>query len=116
MAAIPEITVQTLAAKLRSEDQFVLLDVRELWELESARIADHRLVIAPMSSLSQLGLPGLPEAAQSPEADVFVLCHHGVRSAQVTAWLSARGWTRAFSVSGGIDEYARKVDSSVGSY
>jgi len=116
MAAIPEISVETLALRLRSDDQFVLLDVREPWELESARIADRRLVLAPMSSLSQLGLPALPEAARSPEADLFVICHHGVRSAQVTAWLIARGWTRAFSVSGGIDEYARKVDSAVGSY
>jgi rhodanese-related sulfurtransferase len=116
MPAIPEINVQDLDAKLRSKDGFILLDVRESWELESARIQDHRLVLAPMSVLGQLGTDGLPAAAQDREAEIFVLCHHGTRSAQVAAWLSARGWKRAFSVSGGIDDYARKIDKTVGSY
>ncbi len=116
MPAIPEITVEDLAAKLRSEEPFVLLDVREHWELESARIADSRLVVAPMSNLAQLGLGALPQQAQPREAEILVLCHHGNRSGQVAAWLSARGWTRAFSIAGGIDEYARKIDKAVGSY
>ena len=69
-----------------------------------------------MSLLAEKGLAGLPDAAQATEAEVLVLCHHGIRSAQVAGWLSAQGWTRAFSVAGGIDEYARQVDPSVGSY
>jgi predicted sulfurtransferase len=35
---------------------------------------------------------------------------------QVTAWLNQQGWKNATNVRGGIDEYARKVDSSVGLY
>jgi len=113
---IPEIDVQALAAKLRSKDQFILLDVREQWEVDAVSLSDSRLAIVPMTSLAQLGVAGLPEAAQSRESELLVLCHHGVRSAQVAAWLSARGWTRVYSVSGGIDEYARKVDPSIGTY
>ncbi|HET6846724.1 MAG TPA: rhodanese-like domain-containing protein [Anaerolineales bacterium] len=104
------------ARKLQSEDAFVLLDVRELTELESARIQDSRLQVTPMSLLAARGLAGLPEAAQDKGAELLILCHHGARSGQVAGWLTAKGWTRAFSVSGGIDEYARRVDSSVGSY
>ena len=63
-----------------------------------------------MSVLAEKGLHGLPDAAQARDAEVLVLCHHGIRSAQVAGWLSAKGWTRTFSVSGGIDEYARRVD------
>jgi rhodanese-related sulfurtransferase len=116
MPVVPEITVNELANRLQSEDAFVLLDVRELTELESARIQDSRLEVAPMSTLAARGLAALPASAQEKSTELLILCHHGTRSAQVAGWLTAKGWTRAFSVSGGIDEYARRVDPSVGSY
>jgi len=116
MTTIPEITVETLAERLRSADDFVLLDVREPWELDLARIEDSRLAVAPMSELARLGLRALPAAAQAQEAEILILCHHGVRSAQAAAWLSSHGWGRAFSVAGGIDAYARKVFPAVGTY
>jgi rhodanese-related sulfurtransferase len=112
----PEITVKDLAARLQSEDAFVLLDVREPWEVESARIQDPRLLVVPMSSLGRSGLGALPAAAQSKDAEIMVLCHHGSRSLQVAGWLASQGWTRVFSVAGGIDAYASRIDSSVGSY
>ena len=114
--SIPEIEVDLLAQKLKSDENFVLLDVREAWELDRAKITDKRLVHAPMSQLSVGEVAVLPEPAQSPEGSVYVICHHGVRSANVTRWLSAQGWKNVFSVRGGIDEYARKIDKSVGFY
>jgi len=69
-----------------------------------------------MSQLSREGIRGLPAGVQARDAEVYVLCHLGARSDQVTAWLVSQGWTRTFSVTGGIDAYARKVDQSVGSY
>lgn len=116
MPEIPEISVAQLAERLRTEDDFILLDVREEWELQAARLADSRLVVVPMSSLAQSGTRLLPPAAQSPDADLLIICHHGNRSGQVAAWLHSRGWTRVYSVAGGMDEYARQIDPSVGSY
>lgn len=116
MPPILEISVDALAEKLRSQDGFVLLDVREPAELQGARIQDSRLALAPMSELGSQGLRGLPDAAQDKDAELLILCHHGTRSAQVAGWLAAKGWTRAFSVAGGIDEYSRRIDPSVGSY
>ncbi len=113
---IPEITVEELAKKLRSPDPFVLLDVREDEELGFAKITDARLEVRPMSRLAQEGLQALPESARQPHTPIYVLCHHGLRSADVTRWLAAQGWTNVFSVAGGIDEYARKMDRSVGFY
>ena len=113
---IPEITVEELNKKLRSEDKFILLDVREEWELELARIADPRLEVRPMSRLASAGIQALPEAAQPKDTEILVLCHHGIRSADVTGWLISQGWNNVFSVGGGIDEFARKVDRTVGSY
>jgi rhodanese-related sulfurtransferase len=116
MPPVRELSVEELAEKLRSQDTFILLDVREPWELESARIADSRLASAPMSRLAEQGLGGLPEPAQARDTELLVICHHGTRSAQVAGWLSSKGWARVFNVVGGIDEYARRVDPTVGSY
>jgi rhodanese-related sulfurtransferase len=116
MNSVPELTVKSLSEKLLTEEPFVLLDVRELWEVELARINDDRLEVVPMTLLARQGLDALPERARSPQTEIYVLCHQGARSSQVTAWLASRGWTRVFSVAGGIDEYARQIDPGVGSY
>jgi rhodanese-related sulfurtransferase len=113
---LPEITVTDLAEKLKSKDSFILLDVRELHELNYAKITDEHLEHAPMSQLARQGAGVLSEAARSQDAVIYVMCHHGNRSQQVTAWLAQQGWKNVFNVRGGIDEYARKVDQSVGFY
>ena len=113
---IPEIAVDVLARKLESQDPFILLDVRETFELDYAEITDTRLEVLPMSRLASEGVDALPESAKAKDAEILIMCHHGVRSADVTQWLAAQGWTKVFSVAGGIDEYARRIDSSVGLY
>ena len=113
---IPEITVTELSEKLKSEDKFILLDVRELHELEYAKLSDTRLEVTPMSRLAQEGTDALPESAKLQSAEIYVMCHHGSRSAQVTGWLAQQGWTNIKNVHGGIDEYARKIDQAVGFY
>jgi rhodanese-related sulfurtransferase len=113
---VPEIDVQQLSGRLQSEETFVLLDVREAWELDHAMIVDDRLKVVPMSRLSQLGEEALPEEVQQKDAEILVMCHHGVRSAQVAQWLLARGRTNVVSVRGGIAAYAKQIDASVGKY
>jgi rhodanese-related sulfurtransferase len=113
---IPEITVSELSQKLQSDEDFILLDVREPHELNFAKLFDRRLELAPLSRLGREGTNALPDSASAQDATIYVLCHHGNRSSQVTAWLAQQGWKNVFNVRGGIDEYARKVDSSVGFY
>jgi rhodanese-related sulfurtransferase len=113
---LPEIDVKTLAEKLKSEDEFVLMDVREADELQRAKISDKRLLHLPLSQLASQGTSALPESVQGQERSVYVLCHHGNRSMQVTRWLMKAGFKNVVNVRGGIEEYARKVDSSVGMY
>jgi rhodanese-related sulfurtransferase len=112
----PEITVKELDEKLKSEEKFVLLDVRELDELDFAKIEDPRLEVTPMSSLSSEGTKALSDLVNAQEIPVYVMCHHGTRSAQVTAWLAQQGYKNVSNVAGGINAYARQVDSSVGFY
>ena len=112
----PEITVTELGTKLKSDENFVLLDVRELSELENAKVTDSRLEVTPLSRLAQEGVSALSESVRSQEIPVYIMCHHGNRSMQVTGWLAQQGYKNVFNVSGGIDAYARRVDSSVGFY
>ena len=113
---LPEITVADLSEKLKSQESFILLDVREPHELSYAKITDSRLEVTPLSRLAREGTNALSDSAQSQDSIIYVICHHGNRSAQVTAWLAQQGWKNVFNVRGGIDEYARTVDPSVGSY
>ncbi len=113
---LPEITVTYLSEKLKSQELFILLDVREPDELDYAKLNDSRLEVTPMSRLAREGTKALSASAQSQDATIYVMCHHGSRSAQVTAWLAQQGWRNVFNVRGGIDEYARTVDPSVGLY
>jgi len=91
----------------RSPD-FVLLDCREPEELAIARI-DGALHI-PMGDI--------PARLQSldPAKEYVVFCHHGVRSANVVAFLHKQEFERARNMAGGIDAWSREVDPTVPRY
>lgn len=112
----PELSVQDVAAKVAAKEQFVWLDVREPNELAAAAIDDERVVNVPMSLLAQQRVAALPAAAQDKDAEIVVFCHHGARSAQITAWLRGQGWSNVLNMEGGIDSWARQIDASVGRY
>ncbi|PLZ34411.1 rhodanese-related sulfurtransferase, partial [Fischerella thermalis WC559] len=51
-----------------------------------------------------------------PDAETLVLCHHGIRSAQMCQWLVNQGFTNVKNISGGIDAYSMLVDPSIPVY
>lgn len=104
-----EITPEEAKAKLDAGESFTLLDVREPWEFDTARIARAKLM--PMGDVP-------PRAHQEldPEEHIVVMCHHGVRSMNVTVWLREQGFEKAQSVRGGIDLWSRSVDPTVPTY
>lgn len=104
-----EITAEEVKAKLDAGDAFTLLDVREPWEVEAARIEGTRLI--PMGDV-----PSRAHQELDPEEHIIVLCHHGVRSMNVTAWLRQQGFEKTQSMRGGIDSWSRTVDSKVPLY
>lgn len=85
-----------------------LLDVREPWEFERARLDGATL----------LPLRELPArfAELDPAADTVVICHHGGRSMQVGMFLEAQGFRDVINLSGGVAEWARSVDPSMPTY
>jgi rhodanese-related sulfurtransferase len=104
-----EITPEEVKAKLDQRETFTLLDVREPWEFEAASIDGAKLI--PMGDV-----PSRAHQELDPEDHIVVVCHHGVRSMSVTAWLRQQGFEKAQSMRGGIDAWARRVDGSVPVY
>ncbi len=104
----PNITPRELKGRLEAGgNDPELLDVREPWEFETARIEGSRLI--PMNEL--------PERVSEldPDSEIVVICHHGARSAYVTRSLERSGFSDVSNLEGGLDAYSQ-VDSSVPRY
>jgi rhodanese-related sulfurtransferase len=95
-----------------SDLQPVLLDVREPWEVQHASLslAGARTVCIPMQEI-----PARLNELE-PTQPILGLCHHGVRSLQVVAFLERQGYTSLYNIAGGIDAWAHEVDASVPTY
>jgi rhodanese-related sulfurtransferase len=103
-----EIDVSALSARMAEASPPVVLDVREPQEIALARFPGALEI--PMNDV-----PGrLGEL--DPDAEIFVLCHHGMRSAQVAGFLAGQGFDRVGNVTGGIDAWSLLVDPSVRRY
>jgi rhodanese-related sulfurtransferase len=113
---LPAINAQELALKMANGREFILLDVREEPELRLASLGNW-VTHVPLSALAELGTEALPETiAANQTVEIVVMCHHGIRSAQVTDWLRQQGWTNVYNMVGGIAAYATAVDPAVGRY
>lgn len=105
-----QITPSELAAWLadagRARPQ--LLDVREPWEWQTARIEGAKHI--PMSEVP----------ARLAELDagraVVAVCHHGGRSMQVAMFLEKNGFAEVHNLQGGVDAWSRTVDPAVPLY
>jgi len=86
----------------------LLLDVREPWEYDKARIEGSQLV--PMNEIpARL-------AELDPDREVIAICHHGGRSMQVAMFLEKNGFAKVHNLAGGVDAWSRTVDPSVPVY
>jgi rhodanese-related sulfurtransferase len=108
MAEPLEIDAPTLSQRLDSDNPPAVLDVREDWEVAIAGLPG--AIAIPLGQLTR-------RAAEAPrDRPLAVMCHHGGRSAQATAWLRSQGFDNAMNVAGGIDAWSRFVDPSVPRY
>jgi rhodanese-related sulfurtransferase len=112
-SSFPEITVQELAQQMASDSNSLqLIDVREPEEVSIAVIPG--FTVLPLSQFSYWG--NEITSRFDPDVETIVLCHHGIRSAQMCQWLASQGFTNVKNVSGGIDAYSALVDSSIARY
>ncbi|MEY2530345.1 MAG: sulfur-carrier protein adenylyltransferase/sulfurtransferase [Verrucomicrobiota bacterium] len=107
-AAIPAISVSELKQKIDKKNPVVILDVRENFEYEIARIENSKLI--PLDELPDR----ISELDQN--AEIVALCHTGMRSARAVQFLQGRGFTRSFNLEGGIDAWAKQIDPAMQKY
>jgi len=97
-----------LRARLDAGEELVLLDVREHEELALARLDG--CVHIPMGEL------GVRAAELDPERPVVCICHHGIRSANVAAYLESLDFEQVFNLTGGVDRWSLEVDPALPRY
>lgn len=100
--------MQELKSRRDRGDNPLVLDVREDWELQLARIPD--VVHVPMNQIpARL-------AELSRDAETIVMCHAGGRSMRVAQYLSNQGFTNVANLAGGIAAWSETVDATVPQY
>tara|TARA_Y100001970_G_C13789090_1_gene629322 strand:+ start:19 stop:330 length:312 start_codon:yes stop_codon:yes gene_type:complete len=101
-----KILVNDLHLRLKNK-KITLLDVREPFELKIASIENS--INIPMSEISSR----ISELDKNE--DIAVMCHSGIRSAQVCYYLEQFGF-RVYNVEGGIDCWSEKIDNTISRY
>lgn len=111
---ISQISVEQLAELLKSgsNEPLQLIDVREPTELAIAQLQGFQNL--PLSQFAQWS--NTIQTELDPHTETLVLCHHGVRSAQMCQWLTQQGFTNVKNISGGIDAYSLRVDAEIERY
>jgi len=108
-----EIDVQTFGQRLQTGfDNVQLIDVREPWEVDRAAIAG--FVNLRLSTFGEW--ESQIHQRFDLDTETIVMCHHGIRSAQMCQWLRQQGFTDARNLVGGIDAFSCQVDASIPRY
>ena len=86
----------------------LLLDVREQWEWDKCHFDTARLL--PMGQI-MANIDSLDKTAE-----MVIICHHGIRSMQVARYFESIGFERVINLKGGIDAWAKTIDSAMAQY
>jgi rhodanese-related sulfurtransferase len=97
------------AAQILREKGARLVDVREPWEFATTRIEGS--LHLPMGEVATRAHKEL-----DMDERLVIVCHHGVRSLNATAWLRRQGFEKVQSLRGGIDAWSVEVDPKVSRY
>jgi adenylyltransferase/sulfurtransferase len=108
--AVPEVSAVRVHERLAACEPFLLLDVREAEERETARIEAAAWI--PLGELEAR----VEELAEWRERPVVVHCHHGARSAKACDVLRAHGFSQVSNLAGGIEAWSLTVDPGVARY
>jgi rhodanese-related sulfurtransferase len=90
------------------DEQPLLLDVRQPWEVEVCKIENS--VLIPMSTI--------PTKVDSLDLnrETVIICHHGIRSRSVGRYLEQAGFNNIINLSGGMAQWAKTVDTQMSTY
>ncbi|MFB6355899.1 MAG: rhodanese-like domain-containing protein [bacterium] len=104
-----EISPEELNEKLEEGEHVSLIDVRTSREREFVHLDDDEWI--PMKKL-----PAKIDHLQQKESPVIFYCHHGVRSLQAARRLTDQNLDDVRSLAGGIDYWARNINTDLPTY
>src|SRR4029079_11441820 len=102
---ILDVSPRELADRISRGDDIQLIDVREKWEWDIARIPG--AILVPLGSIV--------DAASSLDRnrEIVLYCKVGMRSLHAAEELADLGFTRLANLSGGISRWSAEVDPTV---
>jgi len=103
-----ETTVEELKNKKDTNKEFTLLDVRDPHEVHISKIENSTLI----------PLDDLPARFEELDKDkeMVVMCRSGARSAKACEFLQEKGFKNVSNLKGGVNEWAKKIDSNLPVY
>ncbi len=105
---IDQLSPAAVAARMAADPTLTLVDVRQGWELELARVPGS--VHIPLNELpARVG-------ELDPSRPYALLCHHGMRSEMAASWLVAQGFQAVVNVEGGIEAWSAEVAPEIPRY
>ncbi len=99
-----DINAEELKNKLSSEEDFVLIDVREPWEYEEFNLGGQ---LMPLGNLMQ----DVTELSVDKNKEIIVCCRSGQRSGMAKSILIQMGYTNVRNLLGGIMDWQSKFGS-----
>lgn len=105
---IGKIDPVTLKARIDRGESVLVLDVREPFEI----------ALAPFPGATHIPMGDIPSRLTELDTrrEIVVVCHHGVRSAQVAMYLAQNCFEHVLNLSGGIDAWSEDADPSTPRY
>jgi rhodanese-related sulfurtransferase len=103
-----QLTVQQLSEQIDAGTAPIIIDVREPYEFQHARIEG--AVLKPLGEIYQWA------RELDKEQAYVVMCHTGARSYQAALMLERMGFNQIANLLGGIDDWTMRIDPSVPRY
>jgi sulfur-carrier protein adenylyltransferase/sulfurtransferase len=102
------VSVEALRDELTAGVELTLLDVREPYEFK----------LCQLSQSVEMPLGEVPHrfAELNPDDSIVIYCRSGVRSRNAQLFLQKKGFTRVRNLTGGILDWAAKIDPSMPRY
>jgi len=107
-STVPGISARQLQEMISGGKKVALVDVREPFEFEIARIPNSQLI--PLGTIPER-LADIPRTEKT-----VVMCKSGVRSARVIEFLRQQGFDNLLNLEGGLDAWREEVDPTMRKY
>lgn len=107
-----EISVHELKEKIDAGEEVFVLDVREPFEQYQSKLDYEHSTLIPLGQLGER----IGEIEDHATDEVVCMCRSGSRSAKACKLLEKEGFENVKNLKGGINRWAKEIDTSLPVY